>query len=594
MVKIRPYLNFLAIAITLALVLLTALFIYISIHLKNRITLRTVQKTDMVSEVITHSVYDLMSNGHSEESYSLILDHDNIVGLEEIGIFTVSGEEAFGGGHAPGAGNPAQGRRRIGDDELESFTTALATMNTMGVFDWDRHTYSRYVPLVSEGGCASCHAEEDGMLGVLKIKFTNEGDLELLKYLQKLIWTLGLIAFLPVGALVVAGAIIREKNRLYKDVEESNKDLKRAYSDLNEIGYYLQMILDNSRVIIVTTDTKGRIVEFNREAERALEYTREEVVGKDVLMLYENPLQREELLHEAASSKRDPWAVRNREVVLRSKTGGLIYVSLTLSTMVNNKGEILGTVGIGKDVSEQKMLQFKLIQSEKLAGIGTLATGIAHEINNPLAGILGMAEAARDETNPELVMSYINDIIRYTEDASDVVKELSAYSRSAKNEATSTVDVSAVIEDSLRMSRHTVNLNSIKVTGELDKGCYILANTGEIQQAFVNLIINAGHAMKDGGTLRLACRREGEFVKAVVSDTGQGISEKDLVHIYDPFFTTKPVGTGTGLGLYVVYRIVTKYRGSIDVESEPGAGTTFSIKFPSRGTTQKEEAEDFS
>lgn len=264
------------------------------------------------------------------------------------------------------------------------------------------------------------------------------------------------------------------------------------------------------------------------------------------------------------------WEVRNREVALKAKSGKLVHVLITLSTMVDETGKILGTVGVSKDISEQKMLQFKLMQSEKLAGIGTLASGIAHEINNPLAGILGMAEAIRDEDYMGLIKSYANDIIQYSVNAGNIVRELSAYSRSAHNEANSTIDLSMVIENSLKMAKHSASFSTVEVNLDLKRDCFIIANHGEMQQVFVNLMINAVHAMDGKGTLTLACGKDGLFINAVVADNGHGISPEHLNQIYDPFFTTKPVGMGTGLGLYVVYRIVTKHGGNIDVVSSPG------------------------
>ena len=172
------------------------------------------------------------------------------------------------------------------------------------------------------------------------------------------------------------------------------------------------------------------------------------------------------------------------------------------------------------------------------------------------------------------------DIIQYAVNASNIVRELSAYSRSARSEARSTVSMADVIEDSLKMARHAASFRSIELKTNLDPGCFVVVNSGEMQQVFVNLIINAIHAMGEEGTLTVSCAREGGFVVATVADTGAGIPEEHMSQIYDPFFTTKPVGKGTGLGLYVVYRIVIKYGGNIDVTSREGRGTTFRLKFP--------------
>ncbi|MBI5642376.1 MAG: PAS domain S-box protein [Deltaproteobacteria bacterium] len=578
--KFRSMLNYLVIAIMAFMIAIVALFVYTSIHLKNKVIFRTVQQTELVSELIARSAVDIMSGGHGGGNYSMILANSNQIGVDYIGIFRLSGDEATFGETGP---KYIYRKDRIGSNEKDTFLKSIETLNSSGFFDSEVSTYSRYVPLKAEGPCLECHTNEGEVLGVLKLRLSTESDFELLNYMKRLIWAIGLIICLPVGALFMAGLVIRDKNRIYAKLEESNSNLRRTYNDLHDTEYYLQMILDNSRVIIVTTDTEGRIVKFNKEAEALLEYKKEEVVGKDVLMLYENSRQRSDLMNRGQSVNDGVWEVRNRDVRFRSKSGKIFHISLTLSTMINDSGKIIGTVGIGKDVSEQKMLQFKILQSEKLAGIGTLASGIAHEINNPLAGILGMAEAVLEEDDLDIIRSHTKDIIQYTINARDIVRELSIYSRSAQNMAEATVDIAAVIDNSVKMARHSASFSGIELISDLHRECVINANPVELQQVFVNLIVNAIHAMEDRGTLTLRCWREGSFIKAKVSDTGQGISEKNLSQIYDPFFTTKPVGMGTGLGLYVVYRIVTKYGGAIDVESKADIGTAFTLRFPAAG-----------
>jgi signal transduction histidine kinase len=238
-------------------------------------------------------------------------------------------------------------------------------------------------------------------------------------------------------------------------------------------------------------------------------------------------------------------------------------------------------VGISRDVSEQSMLRQKLVQSEKMAGLGTLASGISHEINNPLAGVLGMAEAIRDENDLEKIKSFSKDIIDYTLEASAIVKELSDYSRLAINEAISTIDLSKSIESSFKIIKHSSDFSQISFETDLHKECWISANSGEIQQIFTNLITNAIDAMENkGGELALKCSQDNKIVTAVVSDTGIGIKKEHLNRIYDPFFTTKLPGKGTGLGLFVIYKIVSKYNGNVDVVSEEGKGTSVFITFP--------------
>ncbi len=574
----RSMLNYLVIALLICMIVLTALFISSSVELKNRVMVQTVQKTEFTSGLIARSTLELMSRDYGVENYRRLLSYSEMIGVDEIAIFNADGSEVFGEKGVDGES------KRILAEELVNFKMSIGTRHSTGSFSPDNKSYTQYVPLYVEDVCESCDVVRGEFLGVLKIKLATTEDFALLGFMQRLIWTLGLIAAFPLGALLVAGVIIREKNRIYRQLKTSTSSLVDTYDTLSETRGYLQRILDNSKVIIVTTDIDAKIVEFNKEAESLLGYRKEEIVGLDIFTLYSEPTERVCIIKEARSAGTEIWEARNREVVMKSKSGRKIYINLTLSTMVDDKGKMIGTVGIGKDVSEQKMLSYRLLQSEKLAGIGTLASGIAHEINNPLAGILGMAEAIKDEEEADLIQSYADDIVEYAVNASNIVKELSAYSRSVRNEGNSTVDLSAVMANSIKMARHSASFTGFELVQELEPDCFVLANNGELQQVFVNLIINAIHAMEElDGTLDVKCFKVGEFVKAVISDTGKGIDKKALSQIFDPFFTSKPVGVGTGLGLFVVYRIVTKYGGTIDVTSSKGVGTTFILKFQLSG-----------
>ncbi|HAP67221.1 MAG TPA: hypothetical protein DCQ99_05375 [Nitrospinae bacterium] len=361
------------------------------------------------------------------------------------------------------------------------------------------------------------------------------------------------------------------------EISEKNLNLEKTYQELYKTKNYLEKIIDHSKDIIITTDINGNIVEFNPEAEEKLGYRKDIIIGKPASILYENPDERKQIIDFVNKF----GAVRNKEVRLLSKTGDVHHVSLTISQLKNDSGEIDGTVGISKDFSEERMLQYKLIQSEKMAGIGTLASGIAHEINNPLAGILGMAEAILDENDHSMINSYAKDIVHYTLEATAIVKELLTYSRQTQNESISTIDMAVILENSIKMAKHSADFSLITIITDMKRGCWINANAGEMQQVFINLIINATHAMEEkGGKLILSCYMTNDSINTVVTDTGTGIKKEHLNQIYNPFFTTKPVGKGTGLGLYVAYKIITKYHGHIDLISEEGKGTSFVITLP--------------
>jgi PAS domain S-box-containing protein len=251
--------------------------------------------------------------------------------------------------------------------------------------------------------------------------------------------------------------------------------------------------------------------------------------------------------------------------------------------ILDEKGNLLSVIEYMKDITEEQQLQEQLIQSEKLAGIGILASGVAHEINNPLSGIIGMAEVVLEEDDLTKTRGYLMDILKCAERIGEIVRGLRSYSRAAKKGELSLVDLNEVLEESLKMVRLANKPASAKVTKKFEPIEKIQANTGEIQQVFTNLITNAFQAMNGkGGELVLSTRSLKDSIEVKVSDHGVGIPQKYLSQIFDPFFTTKNPGEGTGLGLNIVYRIVTKYEGTIDVESKEQVGTTFTIKFPIR------------
>jgi len=238
-------------------------------------------------------------------------------------------------------------------------------------------------------------------------------------------------------------------------------------------------------------------------------------------------------------------------------------------------------------LSDLQSVQAELIQSEKLAGIGTLAAGIAHEISSPLFGVMGLAEAIVEEESQELVRGYAREIVEYSRTIKDIVVQLSGYSRSAEMEYHTTIDLPAVIDDAVRLVTRSLSIHpeTVHVTRQAGD-IYVNARTSELQQVFVNLVKNAVEAVTEhhgedgGGRVSVSCGRNEGHVWARVEDNGPGIDEAGRNVIFDPFFTTKPPGRGTGLGLNIVYRICTKYRGTVAVEDTQGEGATFLVRFP--------------
>jgi len=239
-------------------------------------------------------------------------------------------------------------------------------------------------------------------------------------------------------------------------------------------------------------------------------------------------------------------------------------------------------IEIINDITEQKNLQEELVRTEKMAGIGTLAAGIAHELNNPLAGISGTAEIMLSEVEESSTHhEYLEDILAYSKTAANVIQELSIYSRKEEIKETQQVEIVRVLEFSLRLALRGIDSQNITVTRNYHALPYIEANEGEMQQLFLNLIVNAIQAMEGNGTLTLTCMEKDAFVFIKVGDTGCGIAEENLNQIFTPFFTTKAPGTGTGLGLSNCYNIVEKMGGRIRVKSEARIGSEFTTIFPS-------------
>ncbi|EGB14587.1 integral membrane sensor signal transduction histidine kinase [Pseudodesulfovibrio mercurii] len=227
--------------------------------------------------------------------------------------------------------------------------------------------------------------------------------------------------------------------------------------------------------------------------------------------------------------------------------------------------------------------QEQLIEARKLVSIGTLTSGIAHELNNPLNNVSLTADTLLEELDdlPEAeVRELLGDIINETGRASEVVRNLLDFSREEERPL-ARLSMNNVIRQTLKLVGNQLSLNGIKVEADLPEGLPdIHGDMHYLQQVFINLFLNADQAMEKGGTLGVKVRRDHDRLCVDVSDTGCGMDRDTLSRIFDPFFTTKPVGKGTGLGLSIIYGILKKHGGGIDVQSEEGVGTTFTVCLP--------------
>ena len=235
---------------------------------------------------------------------------------------------------------------------------------------------------------------------------------------------------------------------------------------------------------------------------------------------------------------------------------------------------------IMKDITEEKRLLDKLTQAEKLSGLGTLAAGIAHEMNNPLYSIMGFTEAILEEKEISKIQPLAQKVLDRSQHMASIILNLSGYTRTNDKDILQEVDVNEKIEAAVEMALMASYTDDIELEKNFGSVPGILAKPEEIQQVFLNIISNAIQAMEGKGTLTFSSQQDHGFIVVQIRDTGPGIPPEYITKVFDPFFTTKDQGEGTGLGLNIVHRVVEQYGGNIKIESEPNEGTTFVISFP--------------
>ncbi len=252
----------------------------------------------------------------------------------------------------------------------------------------------------------------------------------------------------------------------------------------------------------------------------------------------------------------------------------------------NHKDEVSQLIAaFNKMADELESRQTQLLQSRKMASVGTLTSGIAHELNNPLNNISLTAETLLNEhreMSSQELEELLGEIMEQAERGSEVVKKLLEFSRIDPRPQTTEIDIQELMERTLKLVKNQLMVSGIRLETEFQEGLPPLkGKRQDLQQAFLNILVNAIQAMPRGGRLRVRLAREaGDMLRVDIADTGVGIKQEDLGHIFDPFFTTKPVGQGTGLGLSLTYGIVRNHGGHIEVRAEEGKGTEFSIYLP--------------
>jgi PAS domain S-box-containing protein len=378
-----------------------------------------------------------------------------------------------------------------------------------------------------------------------------------------------------------------------KFIMESVRDVTRVIALEKRsirMRQFLEKVIQSSHNAIVAADMNGNILLMNQAAEYLFGFSMEEAIrAKNAENFYPPGKAKEALKYLKSEDFGGKGKLSASRVDVINAQGETVPVEMTGAIIYDGEEEV-ATTGIFYDLREkiagEKKLKEALIQinrSEKMASLGQLAAGIAHEINNPLTGILLYANLALerlDKANP--LRKYLKSVIDGTERCKDIVKDLLAYSRQT-SPAKETFQVNSLIEQSLTLIRDQkrfLNINLVKKMS--DDVMLIRADKNQLIQVVINLMMNAIDAMDRKGTLTFRTYRNKPHKKVYieVSDTGCGIPEENLSKVFDPFFTTKGPEKGTGLGLSTSYGIVKENGGSISIKETDPMGTTFLIEFP--------------
>ncbi len=355
----------------------------------------------------------------------------------------------------------------------------------------------------------------------------------------------------------------------------------------------LAAIVEFSDDAIIGKNTNGIITSWNRGAEKIFGYTAGEMVGASILLLI--PARQQDEENQILEKIRQGESVEHFETQRQTKDGRLIDISVTVSPIKDACGKVVAVSKVARDITEGRKLELKFRQAQKMESIGLLAGGIAHDFNNILSAIVGNIYLAKMDAAENLsVTEYLENISVAIQRATDLVNQILMFSRQNKQER-EPISLKEVVLEALKLLRASVPA-TIRIQTELTETPSVLANPTAIHQVIMNLGTNAWHAMRDKpGTFKVEMGvmevdadfvkihpdlQPGRYVRLSASDTGCGMDRATLERIYDPFFTTKAVGEGTGLGLAVVHGIMKSHDGGISSYSQPGEGTIFHLYFP--------------
>lgn len=420
-------------------------------------------------------------------------------------------------------------------------------------------------------------------------------------------WSGGLntITFIVVTAVTlffqkvqkINAAILADKKALEdagQQVLLLNRDLERLVlqrtEELSRSEQKYRRMFEGSMDMMFILDSSARFIDINSAGLRILGCEdREEVLGNLALSsLFENKEEADGVLAEL---ERDGY-VKDRECRIVSKNGNEISLLISATTRRDGSGEIIGYEGLAKDITSRRDMEKQLQMADKLASLGQVSTGIAHEINNPLGIIMGYTQLLlRQAQQGSQLQEDLLIIQKHARNCKIVVEDLLKFARSTRTNKTM-IEINECLREVLSLLSHQLELDNIVLETHLsNEPLTVFGDAEKLKQVFMNLLVNAKQSISPPGRISIDSFLDANesTVRIAISDTGCGISSQMIDKIFDPFFTTKPVGEGTGLGLSVSYGIVQDHNGRIEVESQVGKGSRFTVVLPrnSRGHARR-------
>jgi PAS domain S-box-containing protein len=363
---------------------------------------------------------------------------------------------------------------------------------------------------------------------------------------------------------------------LMQDVTEQ----LRLAEEVRRVERHLASVAESASEILLSTDINGRILTWNNAAERISGYVLREVQGQ-LLFDYCAEEYREILRALFANLDSECWDAK-LEYSLVTRGGMHIPAAWAFSRMKDDYGSTVGVVAVGRDLTERRKFEQQLLQSQKLAALGVMASGIAHEIRTPLAISYSAAQfLMEDDITEQFRKECAGKVHVGIRRASGIIENLLSFAHPSSRPAMVEFDLLSALREAIALAANLARIQRVEIVCNAPEGKLTVRGiAGLLEQVFLNLFQNAFTAMPDGGCLTITVISEATFVRVRVSDTGCGIAESDLYSIFDPFYTTAPVGKGIGLGLSICYSIVSDHGGSIEVESAPRQGSTFTVRLP--------------